>query len=75
MPELTCPICGRRFAYSSIREQPHFPFCSRRCQLIDLDNWLEGRYRIVDPVAAESEEDSRRREESAEATDAPRGAG
>ena len=22
------------------------PFCSERCKLLDLQNWLDGRYRI-----------------------------
>ncbi len=29
---------------------PFRPFCSERCKLIDLDNWLAGRYRISTPV-------------------------
>ena len=24
-----------------------FPFCSERCRLLDLGNWLDGRYRIA----------------------------
>jgi len=30
---------------------PVFPFCSRRCQLIDLGRWLDGDYRVVDESA------------------------
>ena len=29
---------------------PFRPFCSERCKLIDLDNWLEGRYRVPRPL-------------------------
>lgn len=29
---------------------PFRPFCSERCKLIDLDNWLAERYRISAPV-------------------------
>jgi len=25
---------------------PDWPFCGERCRLLDLDNWLSGRYRI-----------------------------
>jgi hypothetical protein len=25
---------------------PFFPFCSRRCRLVDLSQWLDGQYRI-----------------------------
>ena len=35
-----CPICGKP------AEPQHRPFCSRRCQLIDLGRWLKGDYRI-----------------------------
>jgi hypothetical protein len=44
---MRCPICKRQAAYegNSLR-----PFCSERCKLIDLDNWLAGRYRISTPV-------------------------
>jgi len=26
------------------------PFCSQRCKLADLDNWLKGAYRISSPL-------------------------
>jgi endogenous inhibitor of DNA gyrase (YacG/DUF329 family) len=25
---------------------PHFPFCSDRCRLVDLNRWFTGRYQI-----------------------------
>jgi endogenous inhibitor of DNA gyrase (YacG/DUF329 family) len=28
------------------RENPHFPFCSERCRLLDLGKWLGEEYRI-----------------------------
>ena len=30
------------------RENPWRPFCSERCKLIDLGDWIEERYRIPD---------------------------
>ena len=36
-----CVQCGRRSAMPAWR-----PFCSERCKLLDLQNWLDGRYRI-----------------------------
>ncbi len=24
------------------------PFCSERCKLLDLSNWVDGRYRVAD---------------------------
>ncbi len=38
-----CPHCRKRVA----RRSEHFPFCSRRCRLIDLGDWLDGRYRVA----------------------------
>lgn len=34
----TCPTCGRRFLRD---ESPTPPFCSERCQLVDLGRWLD----------------------------------
>jgi endogenous inhibitor of DNA gyrase (YacG/DUF329 family) len=41
----TCPICGRR-ASEATR-----PFCTPRCQEVDLGRWLTGGYRIPGPPA------------------------
>jgi endogenous inhibitor of DNA gyrase (YacG/DUF329 family) len=35
-----CPICGKP------TNPKHRPFCSARCQTIDLGRWLKGDYRI-----------------------------
>jgi len=45
-----CPRCGER----SILDQsnPWRPFCSERCQLIDLGKWASGEYAI--PAEEES---------------------
>ncbi len=40
---LLCPNCRKRVA----RRSEHFPFCSRRCRLIDLGEWLSGSYRVA----------------------------
>jgi endogenous inhibitor of DNA gyrase (YacG/DUF329 family) len=49
---MLCPICRREtFAEGN----PFGPFCSERCKLIDLDNWLSGRYRISAPVNRQEE--------------------
>jgi endogenous inhibitor of DNA gyrase (YacG/DUF329 family) len=34
---------------------PNRPFCTQRCQLIDLHHWFEGDYRISDPLAADAD--------------------
>jgi len=40
---IDCPICKKRVA----GDAPTFPFCCERCRLIDLGNWLGGRYAIA----------------------------
>ena len=42
---MQCPICKQETRFEG---NPYRPFCSERCQLLDLGNWLEGRYRIPD---------------------------
>ena len=45
-----CPICKKviRLQHpNDSRENEYFPFCSRRCKMVDLGSWLDGEYRIV----------------------------
>jgi uncharacterized protein len=44
---MRCPNCERETTFEG---NPFRPFCSERCKLIDLDNWLSGRYRISTPL-------------------------
>lgn len=46
----TCPTCGRRFLFD---ETPTPPFCSERCQLVDLGRWLDEEIGL--PLESESE--------------------
>lgn len=39
-----CPHCNRRTRLDG--SNPWRPFCSQRCKLIDLGDWLNGRYAI-----------------------------
>ena len=50
MPRITCRYCGKTFFYESVDTWPDFPFCSRRCRLVDLGKWIEGEYRISEPL-------------------------
>lgn len=43
---LRCPICREMVAWE---DNPHRPFCSERCQLLDLGSWATERYRIAAP--------------------------
>ena len=49
---MRCPICKQSVAWEG---NPFRPFCSERCKLLDLDNWLEGRYRIPAPLDPDEE--------------------
>lgn len=40
----TCPICQAPLPPRA--ENPAYPFCSTRCQNLDLGRWLSGDYRI-----------------------------
>jgi uncharacterized protein len=37
-----CPVCGKP------ARQRFRPFCSARCQTIDLARWIGGNYRVPD---------------------------
>ncbi len=43
-----CPICGNALPGTPEAERWR-PFCSSRCQTIDLGKWLDGAYRVVRP--------------------------
>ena len=54
-----CPRCG---ASTRLDAQNRWrPFCSERCKLIDLGNWVSGRYAIPadDSQVPTAEEDER----------------
>ena len=43
MTRSRCPACRREFLWQG---NPHRPFCSLTCRLIDLGIWLHEGYRI-----------------------------
>jgi endogenous inhibitor of DNA gyrase (YacG/DUF329 family) len=45
----SCPTC--KAALSEGQDTPAFPFCSQRCKLADLGNWLDGRYAVAQSAA------------------------
>ena len=51
---MDCPICQAPTLPRA--ENRFYPFCSQRCQLVDLGRWLDGDYRIpgepVDDIVA-----------------------
>lgn len=44
-----CPTCR---AIVDRQGNPFRPFCSERCQLIDLGGWVTEKYRIAGPALA-----------------------
>ena len=40
---MKCPTCGKPVNW---KDNPVRPFCSERCQLLDLGKWVEGEFRV-----------------------------
>jgi uncharacterized protein len=49
--QVKCPQCGAAVAWKTT---PTRPFCSERCQLIDLGAWVDQRYVIPGGVDDDS---------------------
>ena len=45
MTTVVCPNCGCDVPWGP--QSPYRPFCSKRCRLIDLGDWLDGSNRIA----------------------------
>lgn len=41
---VTCPSCHKETVWEG---NPFRPFCSERCQLIDLGAWISGEYQVT----------------------------
>lgn len=48
---MRCPGCSSQTTW---KDNPFRPFCSERCQLIDLGKWVSGEYRV--PVFEDADE-------------------
>jgi uncharacterized protein len=46
-----CPACGKTVSADNL----FFPFCSDRCRLLDLGEWLSGKYCIKGREAPQTE--------------------
>ena len=53
---MTCSTCGRSFEADT---SPHRPFCSRRCQQLDLGRWLDEEVQVPHEGGPQSDEDAR----------------
>ena len=45
-PKAQCPVCKKMLTWD--KSSPWRPFCSERCKLIDLGEWLDEGYRVAD---------------------------
>ncbi|MET0068336.1 MAG: DNA gyrase inhibitor YacG [Candidatus Thiodiazotropha sp.] len=43
-----CPTCGKPVPWTP--QSTWRPFCSERCRLIDLGDWLDENHRISEPL-------------------------
>jgi endogenous inhibitor of DNA gyrase (YacG/DUF329 family) len=44
---ILCATCGKPTQYFA---EPFGPFCSNRCQMVDLGKWLGEEYRVSEPL-------------------------
>jgi endogenous inhibitor of DNA gyrase (YacG/DUF329 family) len=52
-PTVRCPTCRAPVVWAN---NPHRPFCSERCRLVDLGNWAAERYRVPDEPVDEEDD-------------------
>ena len=50
-----CSTCHQSFDIPVPPDDKHFPFCTRRCQLIDLGKWFDGEHFVSTPFGNEEE--------------------
>lgn len=51
---VACPTCQKPVPW--LPEQPFRPFCSERCRLIDLGEWVAGEKVLSEPAIIEDME-------------------
>ncbi len=49
----TCPICNK--AIQPRQSNPAFPFCCKRCKMVDLGNWFGESYVVSRPIDPEND--------------------
>ena len=52
MSKVRCPICDTPMP-GNWQDYPDYPFCSRRCRMVDLGRWLGEEYRVAGKDAPE----------------------
>jgi endogenous inhibitor of DNA gyrase (YacG/DUF329 family) len=55
MPKMIrCPVCRNETTWEN---NQHRPFCSQRCQLLDLGKWADNSYTIENPDYSATEDE------------------
>jgi endogenous inhibitor of DNA gyrase (YacG/DUF329 family) len=52
---MKCPTCGKSIEW---KDNPFRPFCSERCQLIDLGHWVDGDYSVPGELLPEDQSEN-----------------
>lgn len=49
---MKCPTCGAEIPADAADPgaNPAFPFCSKRCKMVDLGHWFSEDYKVSRPV-------------------------
>lgn len=53
--EVPCPLCKKKVEF---KDNPYRPFCSERCQLIDLGEWALEKRAVPADHTPRDEDDS-----------------
>lgn len=67
MVVVKCPTCGKPAQFSP--ENVFRPFCSERCQTLDLGAWADEKYKV--PVSGQVPESVNENSDADEAEDEP----
>ncbi len=51
---VSCPTCSKKVEWSS--RSVYRPFCSKRCQMIDLGDWAEEQHTIAGKPAMDPDD-------------------
>jgi uncharacterized protein len=54
--KIECPLCSK--VLQAPEDHAPRPFCSARCKLADLNNWLNERYRILAEQQSDDDRDN-----------------
>ena len=51
-----CPTCRKAVPIISELRPKTFPFCTERCQLVDLGKWFDGSHVLPEPIGPDDYE-------------------